>query len=305
MRTWLGVLAIVTASVASAGDAIPELKTVTGPGVSVRVPTTWSVDARTGGFVIPDGPRRGMAGALLSEAADRSLEAFLRDLEPSIVAAQMQRRSIDTRTMDGGERTDVEYGRGTSSPVLTLSGVLTTSGPRALLAFCGSTPERRPTGEEVCAPILASVGGATANPKAVEPGRTTGDGWSVVLPKGWKEQPVPNGAPKTFVSPQAGIAPVFLQIQAKQSPARGEEDARRFLASYFEGSPSLSITPTRLGDVDAVTFRGSKVQEVDPAFALLRLISKRGRRVGVLCLASTGTERPLCEAVIASVKFTG
>jgi len=290
----------------AASASLPEMKTVRGKRLTVRVPTSWSLDDKTGRFDVPGGDRRGFAAAVLSEPAQGTQEAFLRDLEPTIEAAQMHRQSLTTKRIDGADRADLVYGRGSSSPTLTMSGVLTTGGPRTILAFCGSTPERKPSGEEVCAPILDSVRVAAEGAKVTEPGRTSGDGWSVVLPPGWKEQARPDSDPGTrmFVAPQTAIAPVFLQIGSRRRPGQGEEDARRFLTSFFGPGQKISVAPVKLGDLPAVRFQGTKAQAVDPAFALLRTLTRGGWRTGVLCIGASAADRALCESVVDSLSMS-
>jgi hypothetical protein len=155
-------------------------------GVSIELPSRWTVDPKNGRFIVPEPDRSRISGALISEEARDTLAGFLKALEPSITSAQMHRISLQTKRVGSGDQTDVEYGRGASAPKITVSGLITTSGPRSILAFCGSTPERRPTGAVVCAPILASLHtGPTDGKSQSGEERVTGDGWSVVLPAGW------------------------------------------------------------------------------------------------------------------------
>lgn len=301
------LLTFLGAPPGDAPTALPDMKVVNGKRLTLRVPQSWALDEKTGRFIVPGGDRKGFAAAVLSEPANGTLESLLRDLEPSIDATQMQRKSLTTKRIDGTDRADVVYGRGSSSPTLTISGVLTTGGQRGVLAFCGSTPERRPSGEEVCAPILETVRSLAVGSSPPEPGRTTGDGWSVVLPEGWKEQGKPDSdipGVRMFVSPQSGIAPVFLQIGARSRSMEGEPDAQRFLTTFFGSSDNVSLTATKLGDAPAIHFKGTKAQLVDPAFALLRVLTRGGWRTGVLCLGATAADRTLCDAVLDSLAMT-
>jgi hypothetical protein len=286
---------------------LPEMRVVRGKGVSVEIPVVWKVDSSTGRFVVPEADRQRISGALVSESASNSIAEFLNDIEPSITAAQMKRISVHTRPVEDGEQTDIEYGRGASTPTLTLTGVITTSGPRTVLAFCGSTPERQPSGEVVCAPILASLRLApTDATRSTDGPRTSGEGWSVALPKGWREdepQELTHTSVRLFVSPQVGIAPVFFQIGTDLRLNPGEAGVRAFLAAFFGSSSDLRIKPGRVGDADALEFRAQKAQPVAPAFALFRLVVAHGWRVGALCLGSNTTDRALCAAVVQSVRI--
>jgi hypothetical protein len=63
-------------------------------GVSIELPSRWTVDPKNGRFIVPEPDRSRISGALISEEARDTLAGFLKALEPSITSAQMHRISL-------------------------------------------------------------------------------------------------------------------------------------------------------------------------------------------------------------------